>query len=92
MVLPASSLILSSILGFICIYIFTIFGFYFFDTFYNRDQSVDECSNLLVCLITFLHEGLLNGGGIKDHVEGDLGIELPYNDSTSVIPLLFFIL
>jgi hypothetical protein len=69
-------------LGFICIYIFTLFGFYFFsNNFYNESQSIDECATLLSCLITFLHGGLLAGGGIKDHVQGELGIDLSYVDS-----------
>ena len=80
--LPATSLILSSLLGFICILIFTIFGFYFFpDDFYNEDQSVDECSTLLYCLATFLHGGLLSGGGIADHIGGELGHAPLYAES-----------
>jgi hypothetical protein len=81
--LPAYALLQSCLLGLICIFIFTVFGFYFFpDSFYNENQSVDECSNLLYCYATFLHNGLLNGGGIADHIKGDLGHEPIFSDNS----------
>ena len=77
--LPAYSLLQSCVLGLICIFIFAVFGFFFFpDSFYNEDQGVDECHNLLFCYATFLHRGLLNGGGIADHINGDLGHDPVY--------------
>jgi hypothetical protein len=80
--IPFSSLALSSLLGMICIFIFTVFGFFFFpDEFYNEDQSIDECSNVMLCFVTFLHGGFLSGGGIADHL-GDLGHEPVRADST----------
>jgi hypothetical protein len=95
--LPAYALLQSCLLGLICIFIFAIFGFYFFpDSFYNENQSVDECSNLLFCYATFLHNGLLNGGGIADHITGDLGHEPIFSDkaqftSRVVYDIVFFV-
>lgn len=79
--IPIQSLAMSAFLGFICIFIFTVFGFYFMPVeFFNSNQSVDECSTLLLCLATFLHGGFLSGGGIADHITGDLGHELILSD------------
>ena len=95
--LPAYSLLQSALLGLICIFIFTVFGFYFFpNEFYNENQSVDECSNLLYCYATFLHNGLLNGGGIADHIKGDLGHEPIFSDNSHftsriVYDVVFFV-
>ena len=73
---------MSALLGFICILIFTVFGFYFFEfEFFNSNQSADECSSLILCLATFLHGGFLSGGGIADHIKGDLGHELLLSDT-----------
>lgn len=72
--LPRVALFLSALLGLIMIFIFAIFAFYFFpNEFYNQEQHFDECSTLLLCLTTFLHGGLLSGGGIADHISGELG-------------------
>lgn len=80
--LPRVALFLSSVLGLIMIFIFSIFAFYLFpNEFYNEDQYTDECSTLLLCLTTFLHGGLLSGGGIADHVSGELGHPPLYADS-----------
>jgi hypothetical protein len=69
--LPAIPLLLSSMLGLICIFIFSIFGFYFFrNDFYNDEQDINECDTLLMCLTTFIHGGLRSGGGIADHIGG----------------------
>ena len=95
--LPAYALLQSCLLGLICIFIFAFFGMYFFENdFYNENQSVDECSNLLFCYATFLHNGLLNGGGIADHIKGDLGHEPVYSDevrftSRVVYDIIFFV-
>ena len=37
---------------------------------------------MLYCYATFLHSGLLNGGGIADHIKGDLGHEPIYSDNS----------
>jgi hypothetical protein len=80
--LPRVALFLSSVLGLIMIFIFAIFGFYLFpNDFYNEMQYTDECSTLLLCLTTFLHGGLLSGGGIADHISGDLGHAPIFADS-----------
>jgi hypothetical protein len=58
--IPSSSLALSGLLGLICMYIFSIFAFYFLEhEFFSEDQSVDECSTLSLCFVTFLHGGFL---------------------------------
>ena len=68
--IPRVALALSAMLGLIMIFIFAIFGFYFFpDSFYNYDQNIDQCATLLTCVITFLHGGLLSGGGIADIIQ-----------------------
>jgi hypothetical protein len=75
-------LALSAVLGFIALYIFAVFGFYFFSSeFYNTEENVDECQTLLLCFSTMLHSGLLSGGGISDHISGDLGHYPNYNES-----------
>ncbi len=80
--LPKVALALSAMLGIIMIFIFSIFGFYLFPTeFYNDEQHVDECGTLLLCLVTFIHGGLLAGGGIADHISGDLGHAPQYSQS-----------
>lgn len=80
--LPRVALFLSSVLGLIMIFIFAIFAFYFFpQEFYNEDQFTDECSTMLRCLTTFLHGGLLSGGGIADHISGELGHPPRFADS-----------
>jgi hypothetical protein len=80
--LPRVALFLSSVLGLIMIFIFAIFAFYLFpNEFYNEEQYTDECSTMLRCLTTFLHGGLLSGGGIADHISGDLGHPPRYADS-----------
>jgi hypothetical protein len=85
--IPRQALFMSALLGFISILIFTEFGFYFFSVeFFNAEQSVDECSNMILCLSTFVHGGFLSGGGIADHIN-DLGHELLYSDSRSPLPL-----
>ena len=69
--IPAISLMLSSLLGMVCIFIFAFFAFYYFSAeFYDQNQLVNECETLLFCLATFIHGGLLNGGGIADHIGG----------------------
>lgn len=79
--IPFNALALSSLLGLICLFQFSIFGFYFFPhEFYNEDQSIDECSTVMLCFVTFLHGGFLSGGGIADHLN-DLGHEPVRADS-----------
>jgi hypothetical protein len=63
------------------IFVFAIFAFFRFPTdFYNVDQGENECGTLLLCLVTFLHGGLLSGGGIADRMSS-LGHEPLISDS-----------
>lgn len=76
---------MSAFLGIICIFIFTVFGFYFLpEAFFNPNQSTNECSTLILCLATFIHGGFLSGGGIADHIKGDLGHELLLSDTATL--------
>lgn len=95
--IPFNSLALSCLLGLICLFQFSIFGFYFFPhEFYNEDQNFDECSTVMLCFVAFLHGGFLSGGGIADHLN-DLGHEPVLSDSTEfsmrvVYDISFFVL
>lgn len=63
-------LLLTSMLGVILIYIYSLVGFYFIDEmYYNSDVGpVGErsCTSMFHCYITTLNYGLRNGGGIGD--------------------------
>jgi hypothetical protein len=76
---PIVSLGMTSILTLFCVYIFALLGFFLFDgDFYNADAGVDECKTMILCFFTFVHNGLIPGGGIGDYMSFELGWQ-PYN-------------
>jgi len=96
--IPGMALTMSALLGVVVIYIFALFGFWFFSSdFFNEDQSKNECETLLLCLTSFLHNGLIAGGGIADYLGGELGNPPSLVDSNAytkriIYDLMFFIL
>ena len=42
---------------------------------FNAESGVDECRTMLRCFSTFMHNGLLSGGGIGDYVSYELGYQ-----------------
>lgn len=60
-------LIMTSVLGIIFIFIYTLFGFWFLDDLYF-DTSTGErtCTSMLHCFIVTLNNGIRNIGGIGD--------------------------
>jgi len=71
---PRKALLLTFLLTFVFVYIFTILAFYFLTSdFYNEDTGQNECQTMLKCFGTFMRNGLIFGGGIGDYVAGELG-------------------
>jgi hypothetical protein len=71
---PRAALGMTAILMVFTVYIFSMIGFYAFPLdFYNADNGIDECGTMITCFFTFLHSGLLAGGGIGDYISGELG-------------------
>jgi hypothetical protein len=99
---PIVSLGMTSILMIFSVYIFSLIGFFLFDgDFYNSDTGVDECGTMILCFFTFLHNGLIPGGGIGDYMSFELGWQ-PFNAGDSfygdykytfrlIFDLIFFI-
>jgi hypothetical protein len=98
---PWKQLGMTTILGVFTIYIFSLLGFYVFDDFYNAETGTDECGTMIRCFFTFLHNGLLPGGGIADYISFELGYQPFQTGSTwwdtnqytfrTVYDLLYFI-
>jgi hypothetical protein len=72
---PWKQLGMTTVLGVFVIYIFSLVGFYVFDDFYNAETGTDECGTMIRCFFTFLHNGLLPGGGIADYISFELGYQ-----------------
>lgn len=69
------SIVLTTMLMFILVYMFSIIGFLSFQKHFeirleDDDETTDEieghCSTLLMCIVTTLNNGLRSGGGIGD--------------------------
>ncbi|CAG9800819.1 unnamed protein product [Chironomus riparius] len=90
------SIIFTSLLAFVLVYLFSIIGFVFFgDDFIviaQTDQSSQmerACDSLFMCIITSLNHGLRNGGGIGDILRTPSFLETSYLPRV-VYDLLFF--
>ena len=68
---------MTSLLMFITIYIFSVFGFnYIYDLYYNEQanklviskEGEPGCNTMLECLVTTLNYGLRIEGGIGDYL------------------------
>ncbi|OQR90294.1 hypothetical protein ACHHYP_05646 [Achlya hypogyna] len=62
-----SKLAITAAFGGVVIYFFALFGYYFFQAEFTIDGD-SQCSTLMHCVMTYLHGGLLNGGGIGDYL------------------------
>ena len=90
MIIPRKALGMTALLGFITIYIFTTIAFY---SFHDDISSVDrgqECKTMLLCFTSFVHNGLLSGGGMGDFMTYELGhFPLHSDPQMFVIRILF---
>jgi hypothetical protein len=68
-----SQLLMTALLGFIAIYIWSIIAFTMMRTSYINDDIEDgdanQCNTLLDCLMVTTREGLINGGGMGDYLQ-----------------------
>lgn len=91
--LNSYQLILTTILGIIVIYIFSIVGFLSFSSFYSDDYSdvsaVTYCDNLINCFISTMITGVRQGGGIGDALVQPVKSDTNYW-SLMVFNLFFF--
>jgi len=53
--------------GLILMYLYSVFGFYFFDHDFIIND-INFCTNLWDCYLTMIDKGLRNGGGIGDAI------------------------
>ncbi|KAF0694187.1 Aste57867_14924 [Aphanomyces stellatus] len=66
-----SKLTITAIFGAVIIYIFALNGYYFLqDELTIPDGGPQECHSLMECFMTYIHNGLLSGGGIGDYING----------------------
>lgn len=62
---PAKQLAFTMFFCSVLVYIFAIFGFWFFRTYFDGF----DCSSMRVCMATFLDQGLRYGGGIGEYFD-----------------------
>jgi hypothetical protein len=65
------SIVLTSVLAFILIYLFSLIGFVFFKNDFmalseSQNSTEKVCDSLFICIITTFNRGLRSGGGIGD--------------------------
>jgi hypothetical protein len=83
-VLPRKALSMALILGLFIIYIYSYYYFFFFREDSNNFVD-DSCMTLMGCFKLILVYGMINGGGIGDSLDHDIGFR-------SVLDLSFFLL
>ncbi|ETW03648.1 hypothetical protein H310_05045 [Aphanomyces invadans] len=76
--------------GAIVIYLFSLIGFFRYQDLMTDSASVLQCSSLMQCYFTFIHYGLLSGGGIGDYISNTLSHPLDYNSGTMFHERLMF--
>ncbi|RHY34190.1 hypothetical protein DYB32_001094 [Aphanomyces invadans] len=74
----------------IVIYLFSLIGFFRYQDLMTDSASVLQCSSLMQCYFTFIHYGLLSGGGIGDYISNTLSHPLDYNSGTMFHERLMF--
>lgn len=87
------SIVYTSILAFILVYLFSIVGYSLFsDDFVIKEKksSIRACDTLLMCIVTSLNYGLRNGGGIGDVLRKPSLLEPSYYSARVIYDLLFF--
>jgi inositol 1,4,5-triphosphate receptor type 1/inositol 1,4,5-triphosphate receptor type 3 len=75
---PKKSLILTFLFMIVLIYLFSIWGYSAFSSFYYGN-----CPSLAICLITTFDQGFKNGGGVGEYLE-------PWGSGTVDIPRLLY--
>ncbi|KAH9097432.1 hypothetical protein LEN26_017010 [Aphanomyces euteiches] len=75
-----AKLTITAIFGAVVIYVFALTGYYFLQDAMTLDSGDQECHSLMHCFMTFIHAGLLNGGGIGDYMSHT---PLNYTDKSS---------
>ncbi|OQS05671.1 ankyrin-1-like [Thraustotheca clavata] len=82
--------------GLVVIYVFSLFGFFFFQSEISTDDAA-QCQTMMECFFVYVHYGLLSGGGIGDYTSNQLNHALDYSRSFNfyirlVYNLLFYII
>ncbi|OQR98881.1 inositol 1,4,5-triphosphate receptor [Thraustotheca clavata] len=63
-----SKISITAAFGGLVIYFFALIGFEFFQAELTDESEGPLCNTLMHCAMTYLHSGLLNGGGIGDYL------------------------
>ncbi|KAF0701078.1 Aste57867_8375 [Aphanomyces stellatus] len=64
--------------GAIVIYLFSLIGFFRFQIEMSNSDGL-QCSTMMRCFFTYMHYGLLSGGGIGDYMSGTMAHPLDYD-------------
>ncbi|RHY34188.1 hypothetical protein DYB32_001092 [Aphanomyces invadans] len=75
--------------GTIVIYLFSLIGFFRFQELMTNDDG-PQCSSMMQCYLTYIHYGLLSGGGIGDYMSGTMAHPLDYSDNVSFFERLVY--
>ncbi|KAF0701081.1 Aste57867_8378 [Aphanomyces stellatus] len=65
--------------GAIVIYLFSLVGFFRYQDLMKDTSGDFECSSMMQCYFTYMHYGLLSGGGIGDYMSNALSHPLDYS-------------
>eukprot|EP01130_Rhizamoeba_saxonica_P009865 TRINITY_DN4025_c0_g7_i1.p1 TRINITY_DN4025_c0_g7~~TRINITY_DN4025_c0_g7_i1.p1 ORF type:complete len:602 (-),score=109.77 TRINITY_DN4025_c0_g7_i1:20-1825(-) len=84
------SILLTAILAFVVIYVYSIFGFLFFRNKFLTDDG-NICDSLAECLLSFIYYGLRSGGGIGDVMNPPLWEEPGFTMRTIFDSTFFFL-
>jgi len=85
--IPLKPLAMTFVLAIIFVFVFALWGFWFWRDTFMVDE-VDHCQTLLECFLLFMHMGFLGGAGIPG--DGILAEEsFKYDDGSSVLKMLF---
>mmetsp|Transcript_2988 Transcript_2988/g.401 ORF Transcript_2988/g.401 Transcript_2988/m.401 type:complete len:108 (+) Transcript_2988:126-449(+) len=81
------------ILGLVCIYIFSVFGYRYFADFYDHTMDIDfvtYCESLFDCFLSTFNNGIRYGGGIGEALHPPLK-ESGLYWQRMVFDILFFV-
>ncbi|CAK4082276.1 unnamed protein product [Aphanomyces euteiches] len=76
--------------GAIVIYLFSLIGFFRYQDLMKDNSSNMECSSMMQCFFTYMHYGLLSGGGIGDYISNTLSHPLDYSQPDQFYERLVF--
>ncbi|KDO32298.1 hypothetical protein SPRG_02777 [Saprolegnia parasitica CBS 223.65] len=81
-------LAITAAFGGVVIYFFALLGYYFFQPeLSSGGDDANQCSTLMHCVMTYLHSGLLNGGGIGDYLSD---VPMNYNEKGRYFGRVFY--